>query len=153
MQKANLILRPIQICLFIVCCYTTTFGQANKQSKIDLQKAKVIIDSLDKQYAKNFFNGDSVALAAMYTKDASFGSLKGHDILLALGSWIQNSIKDDTRNLIFTTTSLTIDSEFIVELGTYEVKDSSGKSKEKGKYLVVWKQEDGNWKLYKDIEL
>ena len=153
MQKANLIVRPIQIFLFIVCCYTTTFGQANNQSKIDLQNAKVIVDSLDKQYTKNFFNGDSVALAAMYTKDASFGSLKGHDILLALGSWIRNSIKNDTRNLIFTTTSLTIDSEFIVELGIYEEKDSAGKSKEKGKYLVVWKQEDGNWKLYKDIGL
>ena len=153
MQKHYFIVKPILVFVFIFFCATNTFAQATGQPGIDLQKAKIIVDSLGKQFSKYYFNGDSVALAAMYTKDASLGSLKGKDILLALGKMIRSSIKDNARNIIYTTTSLSTDSEFIVELGIYEAKDDKGNSKEKGKYLVVYKQENGGWKLYRDIGL
>ena len=153
MQKSYLIVKPILICFFILFCFTTALGQVNPQAGIDLQKAKIIIDSLDKQFSKYFFEGDSVALTAMYTKDAALGSAKGNDIASAIGRMIRNSIKNNARNIIYTTTSLTIDSEFIVEVGIYEEKDDNGTSKGKGKYLVLWKQEDGRWKLYRDIGL
>ena len=119
----------------------------------DMQKARVIIDSIDKQFSKDYLNGDSVALADYYTTDAQFGSLKGKDILSYWGKSIRNSIKNNTRNLIFTTSALTGDSEFLVELGIYERKDDKGNLKGTGKYLVVWKQEDGEWKIYRDIGL
>jgi len=63
--------------------------------------------------------------------------------------------KENTNLLSVTiiTTSLSTDSEFLVELGTYEIKDSKGNLKHTGKYLVVWKQEDGKWKLYRDLGL
>lgn len=89
----------------------------------------------------------------MYAKDATFGNLKGDKILLSWGKQIRNSIKSDTRQLLFKTTSLSTDSEFLVELGIYEVKDSRSNIKGNGEYLVVWKQEDGTWKLYRDIGL
>ena len=81
------------------------------------------------------------------------GSSKGNDILLALGKMIRNSIKNDSRNIVYTTTSLTADSAFLVELGKYELKDNNGNLKGNGKYLVVWKNENGDWKLYRDIGL
>jgi ketosteroid isomerase-like protein len=89
----------------------------------------------------------------MYAKNAEFESLKGKEILEAWGKQIRNSIASDTRTLVFTTTSLSADSEFLVELGTYEIKDSKGNTKQSGKYLVVWKQENGDWKLYRDMGL
>lgn len=133
--------------------YATAFGQNIVSTPIDLQKVKIIIDSLDKQFSQHYFNGDSNALYNMYSKDAKLGSLKGNEILLSLGKQVRNSIKNDTRNILFKTTSLFIDSEFLVELGTYEMKDSKDNIKINGKYLVVWKQEDGHWKLYRDIGL
>ncbi|MBK5270578.1 MAG: nuclear transport factor 2 family protein [Bacteroidia bacterium] len=129
------------------------FGQTSEQPTIDLKKARIIIDSLDKQFSKYYFEGDSVALAAMYAKDGSFGSLKGNDILSAMGKNIRDAFKNNTRTIIYTTTSLSTDSEFLVETGIYEVLDDTGNSKGKGKYLVVWKQENGDWKLYRDIGL
>ena len=66
---------------------------------------------------------------------------------------IRNSIKNDSRNIVYTTTSLSTDPEFLVELGKYELKDNKGNLKGNGKYLVVWKNENGNWKLYRDIGL
>ena len=55
--------------------------------------------------------------------------------------------------MIFTTTSLTADAEFLIEVGLYEIKDDNNNLKKKGKYLVVWKQENGGWKLYRDLGL
>jgi ketosteroid isomerase-like protein len=146
-------IKLILVCFFILSGYKSVFAQTNPPNRIDIKKAKIIVDSLDKQFSKYYFNGDSVALAAMYTKDASFGALRGKDILLAFGKMIRNSIQNNTRNITYTTTSLGIDGEFIIEVGKYEMKDDSGNSKAKGKYLVVWKQENGAWKLYRDVGL
>jgi ketosteroid isomerase-like protein len=153
MQKFYIKKNQTLICLCMLFAFSTAFGQPSEQASIDLQKTRVIIDSLDKQFSKHYFNGDSAAIYAMYAKGAIFGSLKGNEILLSWGKQVRNSIKNDARNLIFTTASLSSDSEFLVELGTYEVKDSNGGLKGKGKYLVVWKQEGSNWKLYRDIGL
>ena len=120
---------------------------------IDMQQARVLIENADQQFSKDYKEGDSLALAAHYTKDAEFGSLKGEEILAYWGKSIRNSIKNNARNLIFTTSSLTNDGEFIIELGTYELKDDQDVLKGTGKYLVVWKQEDGKWKIYRDIGL
>jgi ketosteroid isomerase-like protein len=141
------------LCVYLVFCFSSAFGQNSAPAIIDLQKARVIIDSLDKQFSQYYFKGDSVAIYNMYAKEAEFESLKGNEILLSWGKQIRNSIKNDTRNLTFTTTSLSTDNEFLLELGVYEIKDSKGNSKHRGKYLVVWKQEDGKWKLYRDIGL
>ena len=120
---------------------------------VDIEKMKLIIEGRDKQFSKYIFEGDSVALANMYTKDAQFGTLKGNEIPTALGKWIQNAIKNDSRNITFNTTSLTSDGEFLIEVGTGEIRDSQNNYKNKFKYLVVWKQEDGEWKLHRDIGL
>jgi ketosteroid isomerase-like protein len=124
-----------------------------ESATIDIQKARAIIESIDKQFAQDYFNGDSIALAAHYTNDAQFGCLKGKEILSYWGRSIRNSIKNNTRNLAFTTTTLTADSDFLIEVGVYEIKDEQNNLRSKGKYLVVWKQENGDWKLYRDIGL
>ena len=118
-----------------------------------MQKERIVIEKLDKEFSKYYFDGDSLALAAMYAKDATFGCLKGKEILNYWGRAIRNSLKNNTRTLIFKTTSLSNDSGFLVELGNFEIKDNKNELKNKGKYLVVWKQEDGNWKLYRDLSL
>ncbi len=139
--------------LFIFFSISIVLGQAAEQEKIDLNKASVIVDSLDKQFSKLFFEGDSIALYNMYAKGAYFGTSKGKDILSSWGRQIRYSIENDMPNLLFTTTSLTTDNEFLFEIGKYEMKDSKGNLKGEGKYLLVWKQEDGKWKIYRDMGL
>ena len=70
-----------------------------------------------------------------------------------MGSMVRNGIKNSTRDLTFTTTDLTGDAGFLIETGTYEMKDDKKNVKDKGKYVVIWKQEGGQWKLYRDIGL
>jgi ketosteroid isomerase-like protein len=153
MYKLYSVLKSTLLCLSLIITFSITNGQNSGSETFDLQKARIIIESLDRQFAQHFYNGDSISLYNMYAKGASLENKRGNEILLSWGQQIRNSIRNDTRTIIYTTTSLSTDSEFLVELGTYEFRDSKGNSKYKGKYLVVWKQEDGNWKLYRDMGL
>ena len=143
----------ITLTLFAGCQPQQNTDIKSELGKVDLQKVRATIEALDKQFSKDFYNGDSVALANYYSSDAKFGSLKGREILSAWGRSIRNSIKNNTRNLQFTTTAFTGDADYMVELGIYEEKDDNNNLKNKGNYLVVWKQEKGEWKIYRDIGL
>lgn len=116
-------------------------------------EARKIVDSIDNQFTKYFYEGDSLSLYNMYAKGASFGNLKGEDILKSWGSQIRNSIKEDARNFLFTPIFLNTDNEFLFEVGKYEFKDNNGNLKGEGKYLMVLKQENGKWKIYHDVGL
>ena len=147
-------LSTLIILVFLVGCrHQQNADTKSESNQIDIENVRIIIENLDKQFSKDFYNGDSVALANYYSSDAKFGSLKGKDILSAWGRMIRNSIKDSTRNLLFTTTAFTGDSDYMVELGNYEEKNHKNELKNSGKYLVVWKQENGEWKIYRDIGL
>jgi len=66
---------------------------------------------------------------------------------------IRNSHKNDTRTIVYTTASLNTDSGFLMEVGSVEIKNNRADVKVNGKYLVVWKNEYGDWKPYRDIGL
>ena len=153
MYKLYSVLKSTLLCLSLIITFSITNGQNSGSETFDLQKARIIIESLDRQFAQHFYNGDSISLYNMYAKGASLENKRGNEILLSWGQQIRNSIRNDTRTILYTTTSLSTDSEFLVELGIYEFRDSKGNLKHKGKYLVVWKQEDGKWKLYRDMGL
>ena len=108
--------------LSLVFSFSITYGQNPVSTPIDLQKAGMKIDSLDKQFAQYFYNGDSVSLYNMYAKGAILGSKRGNEILSSLGQQIRNSIKNDSKTVIYTTSSLSTDSEFLVELGTMNLR-------------------------------
>ncbi len=139
--------------LFVCLSFSPVLSQSEDLPKIDLDEARILVDKFDKKFSKHFFEGDSIALYNMYAKDATFGTVKGKEILKAWGRNIRNSIKNDTRNVIYTPILLTTDNEYLFEVGTYEYKDSTGRSKGKGKYLMVLKKEDGEWKIYHDMGL
>lgn len=120
---------------------------------IDMVKARKEIDNNVKQFSQDFKNADSLALSAHYASDGTFGSIKKDDLASAWGSMIRNAVKRGTPEVRFTTNSLFSDGEYLIEIGHYEYLDKDKQVKSKGKYLVVWKQEDGKWKMYRDIGL
>jgi ketosteroid isomerase-like protein len=116
-----------------------------------MQKAKSFIDSINTKFSEQIKNGDSMALASHYASDAEVllsnsEPVRGKDILSTWGSIIRSGVKEMT----FTTTDLTGNNDFLIETGYYEIKVNSDQVN-KGNYLVVWKQQNGEWKLYRDI--
>jgi len=53
--------------------------------------------------------------------------------------------------MTFSTTDITGSPTFIIETGNYEMKDKSKTLIDRGKYVVVWENRNGEWKLYRDI--
>lgn len=41
--------------------------------------------------------------------------------------------------------------EVAIEVGNFMLHGGEGQVLDQGKYIVIWKQEDGQWKLYLDI--
>ena len=123
------------------------------QETINLNAERSAIESRTSLYSKYLLEADSVSLAAMYAKDGSMGCSKGKEILSSAGEWIRSSIKNNSRHVTFKTNTLNPDGEFLIETGTAEGRNDQGVLKYSFKYLVVWKKEEGQWKLYRDISI
>jgi ketosteroid isomerase-like protein len=141
--------------LYLISCSSNTSAETTAKTEtatLDIQKAKSFIDSINMKFSEQFAAGDSAALASHYWQDAELlldnsEPVKGNDIVNAWGAAIRAGIKE----ISFTTTDITGDSLFIIETGNYEMKDAKKSLLDKGKYVVVWQNRNGEWKLYRDI--
>jgi len=155
-RKLTAIIITILSCLYLLSCNSAdsekSADQKAENSSFDMQRAKSFIDSINTKFSEQFAAGDSVALASHYWPNAELlldnsEPVKGNDILNAWGAAIRMGIKEIT----FSTTDITGNSTFLIETGTYEMKDAKKSLVDKGKYVVVWENRNGEWKLYRDI--
>ena len=74
-------------CLFLstLIIEAQTPGAKRPAAAFDRPKAEKILKDLDNKFTDEFRNGDSVALAAHYAKDGSFGVVKKEKILCRFG--------------------------------------------------------------------
>jgi uncharacterized protein (TIGR02246 family) len=115
--------------------------------------ARAAIEAANQQFTAAFAKGDAVALAGMYTTDAiafppNSDVAKGRvAIQMIWGSAIAGGIKGVT----LTTTEVEAHGDSAHEVGNYEMKVDGGKVVDRGKYIVIWKREQGQWRLHRDI--
>lgn len=144
----------ILITLSLLVLLTTLQAQEKSlPSMVDVEKERPLIESRAALFARYLLEGDSVSVAAMYAKGGSIGCKKGPELLAAMGSWIRNSIKNDSRHITFKIITLSAAGELLIETGIGEGRSEKGEVKYSSQYLVVWKKEEGIWKLYRDIGL
>jgi len=97
--------------------------------------------------------GDSIGLADAYSSDGALllnnmPAVKGRENLIKLwGSFINIGM----GGLEFTTLEVWGDENYITEEGLIVIKAKNGTQLDKGKYVVLWKKENGKWKLHRDI--
>ena len=149
MKKQTGFVKNVIITLFLLCLISSIHAQTS----VDAETERPAIENRLNQYSKYLLAGDSVSLAAMYATDGMMGCAEGAEILSFTGRWVRSAIKGDTRHVTFKSTTLTTDGELLVETGKAEGRSDSGELKYTFRYLVVWKKEDGFWKLYRDIGL
>ena len=119
----------------------------------DLTMAKGEIDAANKSFTEALGKGDSAGVASFYTADAKFMGPNGPAVVgrANIQSVIGGFIKGGVTNLELTATEVWGDENALVEEGIMTLSTKDGKPVDKGKYLVVWKKEDGKWKLHRDI--
>ncbi|MFO0997441.1 MAG: DUF4440 domain-containing protein [Alphaproteobacteria bacterium] len=109
------------------------------------------------QWASVVGTKDAKAVVDFYAPDgvmmpAGAASIEGRDALTA--AW-QDLMAQPGFALSFETTKVGVakSGDLAYETGTYELAfdGTDGPVKDKGKYTVVWKKVDGNWKAAVDI--
>ena len=157
MKRVPLFLTSWVISIAILSCNSNNKDKASDTKSgdvaFDMQKARAFIDSINTKFTEELKNGDSMAIASHYGPDAEIllsnsEPIKGNNILSAWGSTIRNGMTDWK----FTTTDLEGNADFLIETGSYEINDKTKKLMDKGTYVVIWKkQQNGEWKLYRDV--
>ncbi len=119
----------------------------------DLGAARAIIEQRNAQFTAAHVAGDVATIDAMFTRDAkSFPPAAeaaiGPEALHTLTvEYLKSGIKTFSEH----TTDLYGTGELLVDQGEYTVTYGPESTVERGKYLNVWKQEDGEWKIHANI--
>lgn len=153
-------IRPLfrySLFLFIVslaACNPKDKAEIEKSASVfDITQGKASISQSNLNFMKAFKAGDSTGVADSYAKDAKImppnrSAISGKaDIKKFLSSLMKSSVKD----FQLTTINVWGDSSILAEEGTYILMDSMETQVDKGEYLVLWKPEAGNWKMFRDI--
>lgn len=140
--------------IFLTSCSGDSNGTSEKDIKptFDLAAARAAIEAVNTEFGNFVAKGDSAGIASLYTSDAklmgsNMPAVSGKtNIESAFGGMLAMGIGSAT----LTTTEVWGTEALVSEEGTYSLSDKSGKEIDKGKYIVLWKMEDGKWKLFRD---
>ena len=137
---------------FICSCNTET-AKTEAAAGFNLDSVKAAIAASNKVFGASFATGDSVAFANCYTSDGCIYNANMPKICgtAAIQSFLSIGYKSGLRNVVLTTEEVMGGKEAVVETGTYEVFVENNVSVEKGKFVVAWKEENGKWKMHRDI--
>jgi uncharacterized protein (TIGR02246 family) len=114
---------------------------------------RAAIEAASKQFVAAFAKGDAAQLASMYTADAqafppNSDIVRGRDAIRKL--W-QGVLDAGIKSAPLTTLEVEAHGDTAHEVGTYAMRVEGGKQVDHGKYIVIWKREQGQWRLHRDI--
>jgi ketosteroid isomerase-like protein len=97
--------------------------------------------------------GDSAGIARLYAANAmvmpaNMDAVTGSANIARL---FQDAMDAGMHGQKMETGSIDVGGDLAVETGTYVITDANGGLMDRGKYAVIWKREDGAWKIYRDI--
>lgn len=152
----TLILAAI-VTLSVACNNASNDGKTadtteKKEMAFDLATAKTAIEAENTKFMEAFKKGDSAAVASNYTQDALVMPPNAEPVAKSgnaslWGSFMRMGVKD----VKLVTDDIAGNADIISETGRYEIYAAENKLLDKGKYVVVWKSENGAWKMYRDI--
>lgn len=120
----------------------------------DQEEIQKILNNI-KNFSDYYMNADYDSLANAYTSDAKILP-PGTDIIENRAAIKQQWILPEGVRILhhkITPSEIKIIGEYAYDVGYYEGKTLRANQTEtswKGKYIIIWKKEDGDWKIYLD---
>ena len=111
------------------------------------------IAATNAKFLEAFRQGDAAGLAATYTSNGQ-ALPTNSDIIegkTALQGFWQAALDMGLKSGTLNTVELDDCGDTVIEIGKYTLQVAGGQTVDEGKYLVVWKQEGGQWKWHRDI--
>lgn len=104
-------------------------------------------------FMKTFGAGDAAGVAALYTAEGELlppgaDAVVGQEAIEGFWTMVMGMGIASAR---LETVELDDQGDTAIEIGRYTLSTAGGEVADEGKYLVVWKNRDGEWKLHRDI--
>src|SRR4051794_38390872 len=104
-------------------------------------------------FEKNFRQGNAAGIAELYTNDgmllpAGSDFVQGKD---AIRDFWQGAMSMGIKEAKLDILEVDLQGNTAIERGQYQLKGAGSEVMDQGKYIVIWKQEQGQWKLHRDI--
>ena len=111
------------------------------------------IAAANAQFTKAFKGGDAAAMASLYTEAAQL--LPAHSDFVrgpaAIRAFWQSVLDLGLKDASLETVEAEAHGDTAVEVGRYRLIAAGGAVADHGKYVVVWKNDRGTWKIHRDI--
>jgi ketosteroid isomerase-like protein len=121
-----------------------------KETKsLSTETMKTIVAERNFLYNNAMVKGDSVNLVNHFTSDCVVLPPNGEQIVgkAAIIPAVMSFSKMGIKKFTDETTRVLGEGPYIIEEGNYFLGGENGSTLDKGKYLCVWKKEDGEWRV------
>jgi len=143
--------------IFMLACNNgakddTANSPKTDSTSFDIGKAKSATADINAKFSEEMKKGDSAGMASHYASDAwlmppNSEPVKKENIVSAWGGAMRMGVKD----VKLTTDDVIGNDDALGETGRYEMYGNNNELLDKGKYVVLWKKENDEWKIYRDI--
>ena len=111
------------------------------------------IEAANETFMTTFGRGDAAGMAALYTESGQLLP-PNRDFVTgrqALQAAFQGLMALGMKGSKLDTVEVEAYGDTVSEVGRYTLEGEGGQVLDRGKYIVIWKREDGQWKLHRDI--
>jgi uncharacterized protein (TIGR02246 family) len=100
-----------------------------------------------------FNQGDSAGIAALYTADGQLFPPPSDTVTGTpdIAKFWQGALEAGIKKATLVTVEAEGQGDIAHEVGKYTLMGDGDTVLDSGKYVVVWKRQDGKWKLHRDI--
>jgi uncharacterized protein (TIGR02246 family) len=110
------------------------------------------IESRNREFVAAFTRGDAEAVAGLYTEEGKLlppgaADAEGRP---AIAAFWKGAIDAGLKVLALETVEVESSGDLAYEVGTVKLTSGDGQVSQ-DRYLVVWKRENGEWRLHRDI--
>ena len=114
---------------------------------------KSTIHNRNKLFMSTYDNGDAAGMAELYTENAEFlppnaETVKGKPAIKEL---FQSIMDSGVKSIKLITGEVEQHRDTAIEVSKAEFYGQGGQKLDDAKYIVIWKRENGEWKLHRDI--
>lgn len=150
MKLSALVFSVVIFGLTITSCNT---HPASPPAAFDLDAAKTVIQERTLLFTEAHLTKDTAYLNNIFTEDArvfppNAAVVSGRAAISRLNTdWVNYGIHAFTE----TSTAFYGNEQYLIDEGTYSLRYGDENTIDEGKYINIWKNSGGEWKLYSNI--
>jgi ketosteroid isomerase-like protein len=116
-------------------------------------EVRAAIEAANAKFSALAAQGDGATLAGLYAKDGAVMPAGSDPVrgTQAIAKFWQSAFASGVAVIELKTVEVYAQGATASEVGEYALRDKAGKLLDRGKYIVIWHNEGGQWKLLRDM--